>query len=403
VLTAGLSIALGLVLTLPSAASDWRSAAEAPLEVVLHARLAEGAVGWRAPGARLERVGSSRGPRAVRVSPTRPGRRFSIRRETVFVTGAGWLYRAEARLRSRAAGGRLCLLLQELSAGRAVGSARTCVSPAQTWRLARLWYRSRGGGHRLVLSVYAGAGTRAPAAGFDVDRISISKRRLAPSEPASAARSYFATLPPKAPLPSGEECAARVRRSPWEPRPRNERANHTTPGGHRLTYISGVNYDGSPSRISSAAARALIARVDGNFTGTTDEIIQWGACKWGFDENLVRAVAVTESGWRQETVGDNGQSFGLFQIKTHVHPHTARWARESTAFNIDYALAWRRLMFEGHMSYWVPAEAVGNELACISMWFAGDWNWVDGRRRYLAIVRRHLEAKPWLDWGHPDR
>lgn len=40
-------------------------------------------------------------------------------------------------------------------------------------------------------------------------------------------------------------------------------------------------------------------RVDGQFTGTTDEILQWAACKWGLPDNLIRADAVTESTWFQ--------------------------------------------------------------------------------------------------------
>ena len=33
----------------------------------------------------------------------------------------------------------------------------------------------------------------------------------------------------------------------------------------------------------------LLPRVDGQFTGTTDEIFQWGACKWGLPEALLRS------------------------------------------------------------------------------------------------------------------
>jgi hypothetical protein len=43
----------------------------------------------------------------------------------------------------------------------------------------------------------------------------------------------------------------------------------------------------------------LLPRVDGQFTGTTDEILQWAACKWGLPDNLLRAVAVVESTWFQ--------------------------------------------------------------------------------------------------------
>ena len=73
---------------------------------------------------------------------------------------------------------------------------------------------------------------------------------------------------------------------------------------------------------SAGSLYSYVSRVDGNFTGTTDEILQWGACKWGFDEDLVRAVAVVESWWRQSTVGDNGASYGLLQVRTTVHTGT---------------------------------------------------------------------------------
>jgi hypothetical protein len=43
----------------------------------------------------------------------------------------------------------------------------------------------------------------------------------------------------------------------------------------------------------------LLRRVDGRFTGTTDEILQWAACKWGLPDNLLRADAVDESTWFQ--------------------------------------------------------------------------------------------------------
>ena len=50
---------------------------------------------------------------------------------------------------------------------------------------------------------------------------------------------------------------------------------------------------------SAGSLYSYVSRVDGNFTGTTDEILQWGACKWGFDEDLVRAIAATETWWKQ--------------------------------------------------------------------------------------------------------
>ena len=45
-------------------------------------------------------------------------------------------------------------------------------------------------------------------------------------------------------------------------------------------------------------------QVTGNFAGTTTEIIQWAACKWGVDEDTIRAAAVQESYWHMNTLGD---------------------------------------------------------------------------------------------------
>jgi hypothetical protein len=54
----------------------------------------------------------------------------------------------------------------------------------------------------------------------------------------------------------------------------------------------------------------LLARVDGQFTGTTDEILQWAACKWGLPDDLIRADAVVESTWFQYLHFANDGSFG---------------------------------------------------------------------------------------------
>ena len=40
----------------------------------------------------------------------------------------------------------------------------------------------------------------------------------------------------------------------------------------------------------------LLQRVTGHYTGRTDEIFQWAACKWGISDNVLRAIAVRELG-----------------------------------------------------------------------------------------------------------
>ena len=174
----------------------------------------------------------------------------------------------------------------------------------------------------------------------------------------------FVTLPPGSPLPSDAECAARVRPAA-EVRARNEPYNRTR-------GISGMSND------------HLFSRVTGNYTGTTDEIIQWAACKWGFDEDVVRAQSVIESWWDQRTHGDltsdpgscppgrpigydghPGQcvdSWGLQQIR-HT---TFRWAFpsfevapaiSSTAWNVDLALGGPAALLRGGRDVAQPVRA----------------------------------------------
>ena len=107
---------------------------------------------------------------------------------------------------------------------------------------------------------------------------------------------YFQTLPPGAALPSDATCAARVHRSPWEPRSDNTKANNTKPK-QPVTLANDPAYD-------ATFQQTYKPRITGNFTGTTDEIFQWAACKWGISDNMIRAQAVQESHWHQNTESD---------------------------------------------------------------------------------------------------
>jgi autotransporter family porin len=103
-----------------------------------------------------------------------------------------------------------------------------------------------------------------------------------------------------APLTDEATCAERVRAAPGEPRPANQTPNHRVTTAAEVAQLepwdSAHGYDNK--------ALALQQRITGNFSGTTDEILQWAACKWGFDEDLVRAEAVHSSGWRQTVATD---------------------------------------------------------------------------------------------------
>ena len=151
--------------------------------------------------------------------------------------------------------------------------------------------------------------------------------------------------------------------------------------------------------------------MTGNFTGTTDQILRWGACKWGFDEDTVRAQAVIESYWKQSVLGDcagttqpqtNGcASVGILQVRgadiPPTHPGTWPAAWSSTAFNVDYTLAIRRLCYEG-LETWLhdfnSSYAAGDVWGCIGRWFSGRWHdaAADG---YIQRVQQTLSAKTW--------
>lgn len=215
--------------------------------------------------------------------------------------------------------------------------------------------------------------------------------------------SYFKTLPPGSALPSDAQCAREIARNPWEPIPGNRTANQTN------VYAQGFRLHNS---YLASWEPAYERRTTGNFTGTTDQILRWAACKWGFDEDTVRAQAIMESWWKQSTLGDcnrgptqpatNGcASVGILQVKGADIPPSfpgvwpAAWT--STAFNVDYTLAVRRLCYEGKET-WLhdsnPAYAAGDLWGCIGSWYSGAWH-DPSANDYIAKVQAIVAAKTW--------
>ncbi len=189
-----------------------------------------------------------------------------------------------------------------------------------------------------------------------------------------------------------EQAANRVRRSPWEPRPDNRTANHAVPAKDRLRAWR--------ERSDMPYARF----VDGRFRGTTDEIIQWASYKWGFRPAILRAVATVESWWHQSAVGDNGDSFGLFQVRRPYHCWgECRIARDSTAFNADYYGGILRAYYDGKMAWLNTVERgrdyrAGDLWGSVGAWFAGRW-WTDPARQYIRTVRDRLDERTWRGAG----
>ena len=160
---------------------------------------------------------------------------------------------------------------------------------------------------------------------------------------------------------------------------------------------------GELAEFRSAARVPYNGPVTGAFTGTTDEIIQWAAWKWGIDEDVLRAQAVVESSWVQSAVGDEGRSFGLFQIKSTLHVGTLPLSRDSTAFNADYYGAQLRYCLDGHVTWLNTVErgrdyGPGDLWGCVGEWYAGRW-YTPAANGYIDEVKNTLAAQRWTQPG----
>ena len=205
----------------------------------------------------------------------------------------------------------------------------------------------------------------------------------------------FATLPVGAALPSDADCAARVR-------PTSEIRSYNAP--YNQTRGSAPN-SGNP-------------RVTGNFTGTTDEILQWAACKWGIDEDIVRAQIAKESWWKHDSRGDltsdqtrchpelrttNGtacpESYGLGQVRYAYHTSAMTDSIHSSAYNVDYTYSIWRSCFEGRETWLNQFErgrqyAAGDAWGCVGLWFSGRW-YTQPANDYISAVQSYLNQRIW--------
>jgi hypothetical protein len=244
--------------------------------------------------------------------------------------------------------------------------------------------------------------TGAPAPSSDTGVTTSAAGRTATSTLVSSG----AVLPPGSRLPDDATCAARVAPAA-EIRPSNAAFNATR---------------GKQKGLSGR----FLSRVTGDYAGTTDEILQWAACKWGVDPDLVRAQAAKESQWYSSTYGDfatdpavcppgheigkdgkNGQcpeSIGILQVRYQYHgppAGLATWpeAETSTAYNVDYAYAVWRTCFEGDWLWLNEQDRVGTYGAgdawgCVGVWFAGRWHTSEAEG-YIGAVKANAASKIW--------
>ncbi len=276
-----------------------------------------------------------------------------------------------------------------------------------------LWgYDSSGRQNRL----YVPFGSDPSTACDDIPTTSVSSTTLAPVAvtPGTGQNGRFETLPVGATLPSDADCSAHVRPMS-ENRPGNSSANATRGTSSNATY----------------------PRVTGNFAGTTDEIIQWAACKWGIDEDWVRAQIVNETNWQQTAMGDftssssacipgypignyppqyNGdrdhsnecpESIGLGQVRWLYHQSAFADdnAVKSSAYNLDYTYAVWRECFEGRFPWLNQVEgrggyAAGDAKGCLGVWFSGRW-YTDAANAYISRFDDTLNSRTWEQAAFP--
>jgi hypothetical protein len=204
--------------------------------------------------------------------------------------------------------------------------------------------------------------------------------------PAAVGAAPARTRPVGSPPLSDKAAAARVDRSAFEPRPSNRAENRRIPTRRELRYFR---------RNSNMTYKR---RVTGHFRGTTDEIIQWAAHKHGIAEDVIRAAAVLESYWRMSTLGDDGDSFGLMQVRRPYHccPFLAR---NSTAFNVDYYAAIMRSFYDGNEKWLNTVERgeryrAGDLWGGVGVWFSGRWR-TEPSLEYIRRVRGFRRERTW--------
>lgn len=208
------------------------------------------------------------------------------------------------------------------------------------------------------------------------------------------------TLPPGQTLPNDATCAERV-----------------TPGAE----IRPANVPFNQTRGRQKPLPGLLSRVSGNYIGTTDEIIQWAACKWGIDPDVVRAQAVRESSWFMtsfgdmthatarcapgHTLGSDGQagvcpeSVGILSVKYRYNVDAFPEAAQSTAYNLDYTLGVWRTCFEGQEKWLAdqPPKSgyqAGDLWGCLGRWYAGNWR-SDMALGYIDEVQELYRTRVW--------
>ena len=204
--------------------------------------------------------------------------------------------------------------------------------------------------------------------------------------PGAAQAKYQKTKPVGWGPRTSKAAAKLVNRNHYEPRPMNYRDNHRVPGKKLLRAWR---------KRSDMPYKQF---VDGRFKGTTDEIIQWASLKW----------AVVESWWDMDVRGDNGDSFGLYQIRRPYHCRgKCKIVRYFTAFNADYYGAIIRSYYDGTQTWLNTVTGNGKKYRAgdlqgsMGAWYSGRW-WGPPDRPVEPYLEAIAQRKADKTWRHAD-
>jgi hypothetical protein len=272
--------------------------------------------------------------------------------------------------------------------------------------------------------------------------------------PTPTAVAHFVTQPPHAVPPAESWCAQQVDAIPIaEVVPSNTPFNgvFAIPTSAQLAafHVNPQPFKGDKQGIPQDYANA-----DGNYAGSTDMLIRDAACKWGIDEDVIRAQAENESGgWFAYHPGDKRasppltlaqaqsacvqpqypqlqiwnttvqlpgshailcpnccwQSWGITQNKLYYEPTAWQMAANSTMFTLDLTYAEERSCMNGNFAiYFASAQQQPNTYAadiasgnvqrilwgCVGKHFSGGW-YDSGAQSYIASVQLHLSRRDW--------
>jgi hypothetical protein len=181
--------------------------------------------------------------------------------------------------------------------------------------------------------------------------------------------------------------------------------------------VAAANYGPWTENAGQPQLERDIEAATGQYTGTTDEILEWAACEEGWNENWARAEAYVESSWQQSEAADtaNGcaHSFGILQVRDSNsacpvdhdgwggYPYT----HESTAYAAEMQMSYLRACYDGVISYLYPQGQTVASIAaahgwtyvawgCVGSWFSGAW-YDSGAQQYIAQVQAALNNQSW--------